>query len=160
MHSIRTHHFLDIENLCGTNELSEELVVSAFLDYLDVTSAAESDLFTVTSSHHNYTAVAFALRATRSLHLPPPRSGLDGADLALIDEIGATRMRKDIDRICIGSGDHIFAFPLTRLANLGFHTTVVSRWGSCSTHATRAADRILYLPSHTSTHITSNQEIA
>lgn len=160
MYSTRTHHFLDIENLCGTNNLDTELVTTTFLDYLNVTCAAESDLFTVTSSHHNYKTVAFALKAIRSLHLPQPRSGPDGADLVLVDEIDATRMRKDIDRICIGSGDHIFAFPLTRLSNLGFHTTVVSRWECCSKHVTRAADTTLYLPDHIPTHITVTQEIA
>lgn len=160
MYSTRTHHFLDIENLCGTNDLDTELVTSTFLDYLNVTCAAESDLVTVTSSHHNYKTVAFALKAIRSLHLPQPRSGPDGADLVLVDEIDATRMRKGFDRICIGSGDHIFAFPLARLSNLGFHTTSVSRRDSCSMHVTRTADTILYLPDHAPTHTTLTQEIA
>lgn len=160
MNSIRTHHFLDIENLCGTNDLNTKLVTTTFLDYLKVTSAAETDLFTVTSSHHNYKTVAFALKAIRSLHLPLPRSGPDGADLVLIDEIGAARLRKDFDRVCIGSGDHIFAFPLSRLSNRGFQTTAVSRRDSCSTHVTRAADDVIFLPDHTPAHITFTQEIA
>lgn len=160
MYLTRTHHYLDIENLCGTADLYPDLVTSTFLDYLHVTQAASTDLFTVTASHHNYETVAFSLRALRSLHLPPPRSGPDGADLALIDEIAATPLRAGIDRICIGSGDHIFAFPLTRLGRLGVHTTVVSRWDSCSRHVTRAADRVLYLSHPTTNHHALDQEIA
>src|SRR5699024_7538984 len=118
-----TQHFLDIENLCGTADLYPEIVTSTFADYLQVTKAAPHDLFTVSTSHHNQKVAAFALRAIRSLHLLPPRSGPDGADMALIDGIAAARMNKGIDRICIGSGDHIFAFALARLNNLGFHTT-------------------------------------
>lgn len=156
----RTQHFLDIENLCGTADLYPEIVTSTFADYLQVTKAAPHDQFTVSTSHHNQKVAAFALRAIRSLHLLPPRSGPDGADMALIDGIAAARMNKDIDRICIGSGDHIFAFPLARLSNLGFHTTSVSRRDSCSMHVTRTADTILYLPDHAPTHTTLTQEIA
>lgn len=156
----RTQHFLDIENLCGTADLYPEIVTSTFADYLQVTKAAPHDLFTVSTSHHNQKVAAFALRAIRSLHLLPPRSGPDGADMALIDGIAAARMNKDIDRICIGSGDHIFAFALTRLNNLGFHTTAVSRPEACSLHITRAASRVVYLPDHTATHIAYAQEIA
>lgn len=160
MHTSRTQHFLDIENLCGAAHLHPSLVTSTFLDYLDVTNAAPSDLFTVTTSHHNFEAAAFALRDIRSLHIPPPRSGPDGADLALIDEIAATPLRKDIDRICIGSGDHIFTFPLTRLTNLGFHTTAVSRRDSCSLHVTRAVDHVLYLSDPVPNQLTLIKEIA
>lgn len=160
MHISRTHHFLDIENLCGTADLHSELVTSTFLDYLAVTNAASSDLFTVTVSHHNFKAAAFALRAIRSFHLPPPQSGPDGADLALIDEIAATTLRQGIDRICIGSGDHIFAFPLTRLSNLGVHTTAVSRRDFCSLHVTRAAGCVRYLSEPTLHPLTLAKEIA
>ena len=160
MYTSRNQHFLDIENLCGTPDLYTEIVTSTFHDYVHVTQAAPHDQFTVSTSHHNYTVAAFALRDIRSVHLLPPRSGPDGADMALIDGIAASRLNKNVDQICIGSGDHIFAFALTRLNNLGFHTTAVSRPEASSLHITRAASRVLYLPDRTTTHITHAQEIA
>lgn len=159
MHTHRTHHFLDIENLCGTADIHPDLVTSTFHDYLHVTNAKQTDLFTVCTSHHNTEAAGFAMRDIRSLYLLPPRSGPDGADLSLIDEIAATPLRTD-DRICVGSGDHIFAFVLTRLANHGVHTTAVSRRDSCSPHIARAAQCLVCLPDDTSTHIALAKEIA
>lgn len=155
----RTQHFLDIENLCGTADLYPEIVISTFINYLEVTDAASHDLFTVSTSHYNYEVIAFALRDIRSFHLLPPRSGPDGADMALIDGITAAPLNRDIERICIGSGDHIFAFALKRLNNNGFHTTAVSRPDACSLHVARAAACVLYLPDHITTPMACAQEI-
>ena len=155
----RTHHYLDIENLCGASDLTSELVAVTFGNHLQATQAAPDDLFTVGVSHHNLEAALFGIRPLRSVCFLNPRSGPDGADLALMESIADSRLDPEVDRVVIGSGDHMFAFALSQLKNRGFVTAAVSRFGSCSRHVLSAAGQVLYLPPNQSLFTSRSQEI-
>lgn len=73
------------------------------------------------------------------------RSGPDGADLALIDQMLDLRVMRRFGRVTLCSGDGIFADSVAALASAGIHTTVVSWADRLSRRLHLAAHRIVML---------------
>jgi hypothetical protein len=73
------------------------------------------------------------------------RSGPDGADLALIDQMRDLRVMRRFDRVTLCSGDGIFAETVAALALAGIHTTVVSWADRLSRRLRMAAQGIVML---------------
>ena len=84
-----------------------------------------------------------------SLRLPGARrrwrSGPDGADLALIDELSDLRIMKRYRRVTLCSGDGIFADSLAALAAAGIVVTVVSVRDRLARRLAMAAHEVLWL---------------
>ena len=75
-----------------------------------------------------------------------PSSGLDGADLALLDEVAEIELLRRFDRVCIGSGDGIFAAAAAKIAAAGVEVTVVTRPRALSGRLRLATMDVRYLP--------------
>jgi hypothetical protein len=114
--------FIDIENLAGApcpthlDVASVESKVRELIPDLDRTRCV------VACSHRAARTVAFAFPSA----LRRWRSGPNGADQALIDEMSDLRVMRRFDRVTLFSGDGIFADSLAMLAAAGISTTVVS----------------------------------
>jgi hypothetical protein len=91
--------------------------------------------------HRAAGTVAFAIpRALRRW-----RSGVDGADLALLKEMSDLRVMLRHGRVTACSGDGIFAESLAALAQAGVVTTMVSRASSLSARLKLSAQRVVAL---------------
>jgi hypothetical protein len=73
------------------------------------------------------------------------RSGLDGADLVLLEVLGEN-IADRFGEVVLVSGDGIFADALGALASQGVHTTVVAHSNGLSRRLELAANAITFLP--------------
>lgn len=138
----RTYHFIDMENLVGKPHCTEAEVETAFRQYLDCADVRETDPVIVATSHHNQCAIAFGVRSARDARILPARSGKNGADLALIEEINNYIFRPGLDNVSLGSGDGIFAFSMSRLKREGVNTRVVGNEDSVAHELWKASNSV------------------
>ena len=121
--SVRSIHLIDIENLIGGTDFSEGEVADVAAHYKALAGVGEGDLVVVASSHHTAQAAWFGWPDARRL----VRSGVDGADMALIEVIERENLAMRFGRVVIASGDGIFAVPAAKLQEREVEVTVVSR---------------------------------
>ena len=120
--STRTIAFVDIENLTGSATPAAwecdrvRTIVEALID-------ADQTPVVAACSHRAAKTASFMWPSARWKW----RSGADGADLALLDELDPTAIASRFSHVVIGSGDGIFADIAGRLASHGVEVTVVSR---------------------------------
>jgi hypothetical protein len=119
----RSIHLIDIENLIGGTNFYEGDVAAVAERYRSLAGVGEDDLVVVASSHHTAPATWFGWPDARRL----VRSGVDGADMALIEVIEKENLAMRFDRVVIASGDGIFAVPAAKLQQRGVKITIVSR---------------------------------
>jgi hypothetical protein len=119
----RSIHLIDIENLIGGTKFSEGDVAAVAQRYKALAGVGEDDFVVVASSHHTALATWFGWPDARRL----VRSGVDGADLALIEVIERENLAMRFDRVVIASGDGIFAVPAAKLQQREVEVTIVSR---------------------------------
>lgn len=121
----RTHHVLDIENLAGAADCSEQEIALVAEDYRRAVEIGPMDQITIGCSHFA------AKRGVLYGWGPGPQftfgSGPDGADLALLQVIESEELGQRFDRVVIGSGDGIFALPCAELNAQGVEVTVVAK---------------------------------
>lgn len=139
-------HFLDIENLCASGDLTAATVTTTIARYRHQVGVRPGDRVVVAASHHNTVAYS-AVRPVLSARCLAPRSGADGADLALIEAIATTPNIDRFSAVVIASGDHIFADSHAALAARGIPTIAVSRVGLCAAAIRLAATRTVTLNS-------------
>src|SRR5690349_17383290 len=109
--SARALHLIDIENLSGRSHLLTSAAWQTRRAYEVAVPIGTSDLIVVASAHRNGLAAGCAWPEPRLLW----RSGLDGADLALVDALTEEVVGQRFGRVFIGSGDGIFAPHMARL---------------------------------------------
>lgn len=136
----RRLYLVDIENAvggpCPTGDETRDLRAQLAALYPMQTG----DLVVVGVAHNGLLEVGCSWTGVR----PVVRSGEDGADLALLEELDDSVLRR-FEEIVIVSGDGIFSERVAQLAALGLPTTVMARPGALS-HALRlAATRVVYL---------------
>ena len=132
---------LDIENLAGTPDPTWSEIEYAKRQLDAVIPDFSSARCIVASSHIGAEVICFSFpKALRRL-----RSGPDGADLALIDEVLDDRLMARFTKVTLCSGDGIFAPHVARLGRLGVEVTVVAQEGSLSTELRLAADHVVEL---------------
>ena len=119
----RKLHLVDVENLCGTGALSESMVMEAREMYLRQVSVGADDLVVVASGRFNQESVMFGWQGARKV----VRGGIDGADLALCDEIECSSYCENFSEVVVASGDHIFAEHIAVLTGKGLKVTVYSQ---------------------------------
>ena len=136
---------LDIENLAGTasptpsdlDEIRSQLA-EVIEDYADLQCI-------VACSHRAAPVVIFAFpRALRRL-----RSGPNGADLALLAEMGEHRVMDRYEKVTLCSGDGIFTDEVARLGRAGVEVTVVAKEGTLASRLRLAATHVVTLVSPT-----------
>ena len=120
----RTIHLLDVENLLGGPVFTAAQVSLLEHAYASIAGVRDSDQFILATSHFAAEPTWFGWgRPCRRL----VRSGVDGADLALIDVMTEEGLADRFAHVMLGSGDGIFAEPCARLQSMGSQLTVVSR---------------------------------
>ncbi len=125
----RAVHLIDAENLVGSASFACSEAELAYAAYEQVAALRSGDLLIVATSHHAAPAAwfGFPVSARRLV-----RSGLHGADQALLDVIAFESIEARFDRVVIGSGDGIFALPAAQLQASGCTVSVVARRFSLS----------------------------
>jgi hypothetical protein len=133
--------FIDVENLAST----------PCPTYLDVTSVESKVRELIPDLDQAQCVVACSHRAARTVAFAFPgalrrwRSGPNGADLALIEEMSDLRVMSRFDRVTLFSGDGIFANSMAALAATGIETTVVSWENQLSRSLRMAAKHVVTL---------------
>ena len=136
----RKLHLVDVENLCGVGLLSEELVSKARALYLSQVDVGADDIVVVAAGARNQEAVMFGWRDAR----PIVRRGIDGADLALCDEIECNSYCQNFSEVVVASGDHIFAEHIAVMTGKGLNVTVFAHATSLSNVLRGVGAKILY----------------
>jgi hypothetical protein len=137
----RRLHLVDIENLVGDPRPSLGQVRQALGLYTSCLAFGAIDQVEVASSH--LTLLNAALGWPHAHYRV--RSGPDGADLALLDVLRHENVSRRFTHVAIGSGDHLFADEVARLAALSVWVTVVSRRRNLSPRLALAAREVIFL---------------
>lgn len=113
---------VDIENLVGTASPSPRDLDVAESRLREVICGFDQAQCVVACSHQAAKTAAFAFPGARRRW----RSGPDGADRALIEELSDLRVMKRYRRVTLCSGDGIFAESVAALGAAGIEVAVVS----------------------------------
>ena len=133
---------LDLENLAGGASFSQEEATRIYEAHTAVAPTGQVNHVVVATSHRAATAAWFGLpKNVRRL----VRSGVDGADLALLRVLQTEDISSRYDRVVIGSGDGIFSFECARLQAAGVAVTVVAHRGGLSKRLRLAVPDVRYL---------------
>ena len=130
MHSTRSLHLIDLENLCASGLPTEGLIAKVWRTYRYGVPTSLEDQYIVGSSH------LFAMRAW--FVLPDQgiqrraRSGKDGGELAILADVDLEHAASRFDRLVIASGDGMFTETAKAARKHGLHVHQVSGLGSCS----------------------------
>lgn len=139
---IRCLYLVDIENAvggpcpCNTDVLGARAAIAAAYP------VQEGDLVVIGVAHNGLLEVGCSWTGVRYV----VRSGPDGAELALLDELNVAIVAR-FDELVIVSGDGKFADRVAELAALGLPTTVVAHAESLSNRLRLAATKVVYLES-------------
>jgi hypothetical protein len=138
---------IDVENLAGTACPTPVELAWVEQQLHEVITDLDDTQCVVACSHRAARTVAFAFpQALRRW-----RSGPDGADFALLEEMSDMRVMKRYSRVTVCSGDGIFAEQLATLAEAGIETSVVSMARSLSARLRLSARHVVALPDNSTT---------
>jgi hypothetical protein len=132
----RSLHLVDVENLIGTPRPTLEQVIVCRDSY--GVFVGHDDHVIVSCNHGAYITVGWVWPGARRL----VRSGLNGADLALLDVLARERVAERFSTVFVGSGDGLFADAVASLGAIGVDVTVVSRPEALSRRLELAAGRV------------------
>lgn len=133
---------IDIENLAGTASPRRKEVEAVVVGLREVVPGFDDDQKIVACSHHAAQTVAFSFPPARHLW----RSGVDGADLALLDVLQNERVHERFERLTICSGDGIFTTSAAKLAGAGVEVAAVALPGHLAARLQLAARHASLLP--------------
>lgn len=119
----RTLYLVDIENMVGSSAPTRSEVAQIERRICAAVQPCAGDHTVVAASHHNALAMSLGWTGTAQRKW---RSGIDGADLALLEAVAdipwiAERYR----RVVIASGDHAFTFAVASLRAAGVEVIVI-----------------------------------
>lgn len=137
----RHHVLVDIENAACTASPQVNWVGYIQQTLRGLLGLTGEELVVVGCSHHAAATVAFGWEGGRQLW----RSGMNGADLALLEVIEQEPVTRVCDQVTVVSGDGIFADAVARLGALGVETTVVAVRGHLATRSRLAAHNVIEL---------------
>jgi hypothetical protein len=115
---------VDVENLVGGATFCVADAAAVRNAFESAAPCGTVNQVVLATSHRAAASAWFAWPASAR---PLLRSGVDGADLALLQVLATEQVEQRYDRVVIGSGDGIFAFPAARLQAAGCAVTVVTR---------------------------------
>ncbi|WP_193597592.1 NYN domain-containing protein [Microbacterium sp. YJN-G] len=134
---------VDIENVVGGAVTMAGQVHAAQAAIEVVVSPRPNDHVVLACGRSSVRTVGFEWAGPRRLRF---RSGIDGADLELLDILESEHVGERFTEVVLVSGDGIFADAISRLAlRNDTVVTVVSRPGACSRRLRMAAKRTLHL---------------
>ena len=130
---------VDIENLAGTAQPTAELIRE--IESIFYSTAQMNKISQTYISCNHLAGFYVGTSWERSCKLCF-RSGEDGADLALLEQIDAIPNLKDFNYVVIGSGDHIFAPLARKLTSQGHFVHVISGAGGLSHELRSSASHV------------------
>jgi hypothetical protein len=119
----RRIHLVDIENVCGDARPGQSDVRAMQKRYEDLVNPGPDDLVVVACNHGAALEVGLGWPGARLL----VRSGINGADQALLGVIEHEGIELRFAGVVIASADGIFTEAASFLAGCGLSVTVVSR---------------------------------
>lgn len=132
---------VDIENVVGGAVMRPEQAAWAHYTIQAAVSLSEREQVVIGTSHVGVLATGIGWRGPRIV----VRSGVDGADLALLDVLTEERIEERFDDLVLASGDGIFADVVASLGASGVNVTVVARSDRCSNRLRLAARDVVCL---------------
>jgi len=139
----RNVHYVDIENICGSANLTAEMVARARDEYFAKVNPGKDDLYYVTSSHHNMQAVCFGWPGARVGF----RSGKDGGDILLAQEIVYEHPETLFKGVYVASGDHGLSPFVDHLIQIDLPVTIVSGKRQLSYDMSHVGAPVIFLES-------------
>ena len=134
---------VDIENVVGGAVMSVQQAVSAHHCLERAAHLDGKEHIVIGTSHIGLIAVGLGWTGPRLV----ARSGVNGADMALLEVLTEERVSERFDEVVLVSGDGIFTDAVAALGALGVRVTVVARPEACSKRLRLAAGRTIYLDS-------------
>lgn len=135
----RTLCVVDVENCASTSDLSLERALRVH-EAIRI-AVPDAIMHVVGCSHRNAAATRFAFDRSRLV----VRSGINGADLALIDVLNTEDVEKRFCRVVVASGDHIFVPSIKRLQQAGVEVEALAIKGQISRELARTCATVRYL---------------
>lgn len=139
--SARHLFVVDAENVVGTPSVTNEAAQQMLRQLEEAFSTFSNAHKVIASSHYAARTSAFAFFGLRQIW----RSGVDGADLALINVLANERVEQRFTHVTICSGDGIFADVASWLSSHGVHVTVLVGRGRLSARLALVAHEVVYL---------------
>ncbi|WP_417555871.1 NYN domain-containing protein [Microbacterium sp.] len=134
---------VDIENIVGGGDSMASQVRAAQSAIESVISPRPYDHVVLACGRFSVDTVGFEWEGARRLKV---RSGVNGADLELLDVLETEHVGERFTEVVLVSGDGIFADSISHLAPAsGTDVTVVSRPEACSRRLRMAARNVLDL---------------
>jgi hypothetical protein len=134
----RSIHLIDADNLLGDPATTDRTLISrTFEAYRAAARVTGGDHVVVATGRNGLHVLEVELAWPGVRHRR--RSGPDGADLELLDEVDWLLVARRFDRVVIGSGDGVFASAVQRCVAAGIAVEVLSRPEALSQHLARAA---------------------
>lgn len=130
---------IDIENVIGEAVHTQEQVEWARTLITNALELRGDEQIVIGTSHFGAIEVHLGWKGPRLV----VRSGIDGADKALIDVLSSENVSDRFTEVVVVSGDHLFAEPVSRLAGNGVHVTVLSHAESLSKRLQFAAGAVV-----------------
>lgn len=134
---------VDIENIVGGGVSMASQIRAAQAAIEAAVGSRPSDHGVVACGRFSVDTVGFEWAGAHRLKF---RSGIDGADLELLEVLETERVGARFPEVVLVSGDGIFADAISSLALIsGTSTTVVTRADACSRRLRMAAKNVLHL---------------
>jgi hypothetical protein len=149
MHTTRSLHLIDLENLCGSGLPPTSLIARVWRTYRYGVPTSPADHFIVGSSH-GFASLAWFILPAQGIQRVV-RSGQDGGELAILAGVDLAHAANRFDRIVIASGDGMFTDTATTAREQGLHVHQVSGIGKCARTLANAAhthSRLRLAPKH------------
>lgn len=143
-HTSRTIAFIDIENLTSSSTPTLPQCQRIWSIVEKVIDPSKTPVVAA-CSHRAAKIASFAIPGARWKW----RSGPDGADLALLEELDPDALAPRFSHVVIASGDGIFAERAARLAAAGLTVTVVSRRRSLAKRLELASGHVVFIDDDT-----------
>jgi hypothetical protein len=132
---------VDIENVAGGAVLYAEQAAWARLAIEKAIPFDGDEQIVVGTSHVGVLASGVGWPGPRIV----ARSGVDGADLALLEVLTTERVEERFESVVLVSGDGIFTAAVAALEAQGLDVTVVAHVDGCATRLRLAASRTVFL---------------
>lgn len=132
---------VDIENVTGGAVRTALQAAQAHRAIEAASPLSGDEQVIIGTSHVGVLACGIGWRGTRIV----VRSGVDGADLALLEVLTTERVEDRFDSVVLVSGDGIFTAAVAALEAQGVDVTVVAHTNGCAKRLLLAASRTVFL---------------
>ena len=134
-------HLVDVENLCGTGELTVEMVAAARDRYFSTVPVSANDQFYITASVANMAAVSFGWPGGEKKF----KGQRDGADFLIAARISEGKLPQHFSRVVVATGDGGLTEYADFLQYAGVELDIVAVERTCAGSLKRLGAHMIYL---------------